>query len=192
MQVQLVWFATAMFRLGKHFRFSMNSSINCNCILQNIRSMRKNLDLLLANVNALDTEFDIIFLTETWISSAEVGEYKLDDYTFFANCNDRYRAGGVALFIKSSLNFEVSSVKFSSADIIKLTIQLGSKKFTFILIYRLQFYSVDVFLNELNELLVHDKSKHRILLGDLNIDLQKDAKYRDDYLLLCAYFGLEI
>lgn len=169
----------------------MSSLGNYNFILQNIRSLRKNLDLLLANINALNTALDIIFLTETWISSSETCDYHLDDFSFHANCNDHYRSGGVALFIRSSMDYEVSPIIFSSADVIKLKVQFGRIKVCFILVYRFHFVSVNLFLSELNDFLAADKSNNKILLGDLNIDLTKDSLIRDEYLMLCASFGLE-
>jgi hypothetical protein len=162
-----------------------------NIILQNIRSLRKNFDTFLTNIYAIGLDFDLILFTETWISTSEISDFSLDGFSFHANCNDLYRAGGVAAFVRSSLIYDVNSVQFSSADVMKISIQLGNVKFCFVLIYRFHFVPFNIFLNELKNFLNTDKSKHKVLLGDVNIDLLKDSQIKDDYLLLCATHGME-
>lgn len=170
---------------------TINRAVNYNFILQNIRSLRKNFDIFLTNLNELNSDFDIIFFTEIWILSSEINNYNLEGFSFFANCNDQYRAGGVAALIRSSLNYHVCILNFSSADVMKIIVQLGNVKFCFILIYRLHSSTAESFLIELNNLLNTDKSKHKIILGDINIDLLNESQVRDEYLSLCASYGLE-
>lgn len=164
---------------------------NYNFILQNIRSLRKNLDTLLTNINAVLSDFDCLFLTEIWISNSEILNYSLDGFSFYANCNDGYRAGGVAAFIKSTLDHQVFTLKFASADVLKIIIQLGSVKVCFVVIYRFNFCTVESFLEDLNTFLRTDKTNNKILLGDINLDLLKESQAKDDYLVICSSAGLE-
>lgn len=51
-------------------------------IQQNIRSMRKNFDIFLLNLNSFKCKPDFIFLTETWIYEEETSLYSIPGYTF--------------------------------------------------------------------------------------------------------------
>lgn len=87
---------------------------NFQMVHQNIRSLRKNFDLLLSNLQSFDKQPDIIFLSEIWIYDCEKNDYNIPGYNFFANCNDTYSSGGVAVFIKIEFNFEVFNYSLGS------------------------------------------------------------------------------
>lgn len=61
---------------------------------QNIRSLRRNFDLLVTNLDAFMSFPTLIFVSEIWIYSFEVDEFNLPNYKFYANPNDSYPAGG--------------------------------------------------------------------------------------------------
>lgn len=88
---------------------------------QNIRSVRKNFDLLLAELEATSLDPDIIVLSEVWIMSNETCLYDIPHYILYANCNDGYRAGGVIIYVKQNIKvLNCHNVQFNTADVIKI------------------------------------------------------------------------
>lgn len=72
-------------------------------IQQNISSMRRNVDLFISKLHALEKAPQIIILTEIWICDSELSQYSLPQYKIYAKCNNDYRAGGVAVLVAESL-----------------------------------------------------------------------------------------
>lgn len=172
-------------------RDNENRLENFRVVHQNIRSMRENLDLFLSNYSGNSKLPDLLFLSEIWIYDNEVGTYDiLPNHKLFANCNDNYSAGGVALYIKDDLPYNVYLDKIKSADLLKVEVTLNSDIFTFICIYRLQAFSQSSFLNEFSQYLSRNKCKNLVVLGDININILNPESC-SDYLLLMSSYGLE-
>ena len=79
---------------------------NYSFVVQNIRSLRKNFDLFLAELINIDESPLFIFLTEIFIYDNEVENYKIDNYIAFANCNNSYKSGGVIVYSRSDIKCE--------------------------------------------------------------------------------------
>ncbi len=73
------------------------SNCTLNIIHQNIRSMRKNFDLLITNLSNFLNFPDIICLSETHIYDYESDLYSVRGYNHLPNCNNSYKCGGVSL-----------------------------------------------------------------------------------------------
>lgn len=165
---------------------------NAYFLLQNIRSMRENFDVFNAYIMSLDYPPVLICLSEIWIYSHEIQNYKLNSYNLYANCNDSYRSGGIAIFLHEHYKATSFSVfNFNTCDIVTMTVSLESYDFNFICIYRFH-GKVDEFLIDLESVLhTYGKSQNTILMGDLNIDLLDECRDTIDYVLLLSSFGLE-
>lgn len=85
-------------------------------IHQNIRSIRKNFDSLIANLSSLNIYPEIIFLTETHIYDHESTLFSLNGYNHFANCNNSYKCGGVSLFVKCNIKCSFTCKNTLNAD----------------------------------------------------------------------------
>uniref|UniRef100_A0A1B0CF75 Endonuclease/exonuclease/phosphatase domain-containing protein n=1 Tax=Lutzomyia longipalpis TaxID=7200 RepID=A0A1B0CF75_LUTLO len=108
---------------------------------------------------------------KTWILSGELGLFRIEGYNCMANCNSSYRAGGVAVFIKDTLQcVGHRSVSLSSADCLFLNIKCESSHVSFLCLYRLQFININTFLEEIESLLVHENTDNMLILGDFNIN----------------------
>ena len=68
-------------------------------MLLNIRSLRSNLLDFLAKVVGDGHKPDIIVLTEIWIYEHEVATYGIEGYNAYFNCQEKNRAGGVAIYV---------------------------------------------------------------------------------------------
>lgn len=60
-------------------------------ILQNVRSLRANMDRLLANLDSLPSHPLSIFCTETWIKNSERDFFSISGYKLFTKCNEKAR-----------------------------------------------------------------------------------------------------
>lgn len=169
---------------------------------QNIRSLRKNFDQFLAELATFQVCPDIIVLSEIWINSNESNLFNIPDYKLFLKCNDRYRAGGVAVFIKNTsslVNVSHINLNFQTADVLLISFKYLGHQFRLLSIYRLQMYTEKLFVDEIcnyfnnvnNEL---RNVKNVIWIGDLNINILPDSEFNssiDNYKSLMAANGFE-
>jgi len=133
---------------------------------------------------------DLIFVSEIWIFSDEVNDFKIPDYSFYALPNNSYAAGGVGVFCKNSLDCPAEYCELVSADVMKILCKIGSEEYCFICCYRLQLFSINFFNNELDNLLLNEKADNLVLIGDFNIDILANCESTDNYLSILAKFGL--
>lgn len=161
------------------------------CLTQNIRSIRRNFDSLLLELSNLETLPICIVLTETWIYSEEMDNYTIDNYNCYANCNDDYRSGGVAVYIKSDIEVQFSKISLISADGVKTTFKVNDYVFCLIALYRFQNLPVEMYIDELSDYLRSITDKTLIYTGDINIDTLKSNALVDKYNFTLAGYGLE-
>ena len=142
----------------------------------NIRRLNKNFIKLELLLDQLKFKPDIISVGETWINHKKTFLYSLKGYNFI---DEPCKAGGVAFFIKSSIEYNVlNSFKLNVKECEELWLELSlfnNKKLVIASIYRhpdynftefqQRFLSVIETLNKLN--------KNFIITGDTNINLLK-------------------
>lgn len=157
--------------LNNDFFLSKNCENNINFLYANIRSMRKNFNNFLAELNQLKNDIHFIILSEIWISTCEIYSYKIPGYNMFACCNDDYRAGGVVCFVKENINVCNKHIKkMVTADNLLLEVKTNGSHLNLLCMYRLQSFSEDDFINELSDVLP-SINKNTIYLADGNINL---------------------
>lgn len=169
---------------------SSNSLKSVYVVHQNIRSLRRNFNLLISHIDAFENLPDMIFVSEIWIFSCEIDDYKLQNYNFYANSNDSYCAGGVGVFVRDMYECEVKRCSLPSADIIKISCSICNEMFDFICVYRLQSLSIQVFIEEFSTYLRNVRAGNLILLGDFNIDLLDSNSVVDSYHVMLSEHGL--
>ena len=159
--------------MGKFYK-----SNNLSVLSINIRSLNKNFIKLELLLDQLKFKPDIISVGETWINHKKTFLYSLKGYNFIDEPCDG-KAGGVAFFIKSSIEYNVlNSFKLNVKECEELWLELSlfnNKKLVIASIYRhpdynftefqQRFLSVIETLNKLN--------KNFIITGDTNINLLK-------------------
>ncbi len=77
-----------------------------SCFHLNCRSFASKLTSIQCLLNSIDAKFDIIAFSETWLNDMSANFYSnsFPGYTFYySNHPDAQQGGGVAAFIKSSL-----------------------------------------------------------------------------------------
>lgn len=111
--------------------------------------------------------------------------YSIDCYNLHANCNNKYRAGGVAVFVRNYLNAVINTdYSLNSADILSVDCNIGGLKLSILCVYRLHSVNISEFVVEFNSILSAVKSKNVLVLGDINIDILSNSRLIDEYKLM--------
>lgn len=151
----------------------------------NVRSIRKNVNLLVSFLAQQEQLFDIVATTETWLKPGE--NITIPGYTLISNARaSRSRGGGVALFIKSERSSSVlSGVTCSTPFIESLFVVLESSLIVGV-VYRPPNSCVNSFLEKFETIfssLTHDHKGVIAIVGDINIDTHSAMHRSYEYLL---------
>ena len=132
----------------------------------------------------LDRNSDIVFLTETWLTSdcnhvtAMVKTYGYELKHCKRKDREKEIGGGVGILVKSNMKKkQLKPKKYSSFEHMLLKIYLKNNKSTILVcIYRLLFVSTVTFFNEFTQLLEVLITEHDciIIAGDVNIHTETD------------------
>lgn len=140
-----------------------------NILYLNILSLRRRkaeLQLLLHS----HPEVDVIVLNEIWIYRSEVQFFELNGFNSIFNCRDSNRGGGSAIFVKSSIPFQV--VKEDDQFNTILIELLLEDKFKLMTCYRSPSYlkdEIETYVNHMESYL--NSYENLVFIGDTNIDL---------------------
>lgn len=159
----------------------------------NIRSVNKNFDNLLTLLTLINVDFDMIILTECWLSKV-TNLPVLNGYQSHSTKNITNQNDGVIIFTKTGLNIKVWEPNVNYAN--SLVCQIDNK-LAVVAIYRSPANNskdqFDNFLTSLNSIYEEiPKSCNISTVGDLNIDI-KVGNRNDralEYLILNASHGL--
>jgi hypothetical protein len=181
-----------------NFLSSNNAKGKLILIHQNIRSLRKNFDMFIAEVLTQETFPDIIILTEIWIYQDEKMLYEIPGYTMEGSFNEKYRAGGVVVYLKNEICQCLSFIKleFRSSDALHFSFKFNCYNFDIISIYRLHEHSVNYFCDEISDYFFRrENSKSKLsnffIIGDINIDILVKNTENDNYKFVMSYLGFE-
>jgi hypothetical protein len=91
----------------------------------NIRSMAKNYRMFQNTLAIIDTKFDVIILSETWLKPYNVDIYKLDGYTHEFITRNNKAGGGLSIYIKDSIQYNIlPDLNVNTPDIEMLWLEL--------------------------------------------------------------------
>lgn len=150
----------------------------------NVRSIRKNLDTLIAYVSKFTFSFDIIAVTETWLREGETAEIP----GYYMHSQPRKcsaRGGGVALFLRRNVDsYYLNECTFTKDAIESLFVRIKGG-ITVGVIYRPPNSSKSDFISAMESILLSTTTSNDslIICGDFNIDLSKDDCPDYTYLL---------
>lgn len=170
---------------------SANSSIKL--FHMNIRSVNKNFDNLLALIKLINIDFDVIVLTECWLSKV-IKLPVLNGFQSHSTRNNSNQNDGVVIYVKVGLNVKVWEPKISNAN--SLVCQIDHK-LAVVAIYRSPSKNsnehFNSFLISLSNIYDEISNLPNICtVGDLNIDigLANRSDRALEYLILNASHGL--
>ena len=157
---------------GKNFKMSANK-----IILQNIRSIYKNLKEFEVLMKQQESQPLAIYLTETWLKDQSNTKcINLDGYQEIATCNrNTSKRGGVGIFVRMDLKQTIIK-KFGSTSIQILPVKINrknGKSFLLTVIY----IKPNTSINEISEIfqmffeeMTPEPEQLNIVCGDFNID----------------------
>lgn len=165
------------------------STTSLKIITQNIRSIQKNMDNFQAQLARFSFEFDVIILTECWLSNDKliplIDGYSAHYSKILQNQND-----GIVIYVKHELKCEIKEPEPAGASFILLNIYPDT---CILAVYRSpSIYCTDNFLNSLDRIIRPIKAKNIVLTGDINIDIKANNTDRnsESYLNTTAELGL--
>jgi hypothetical protein len=160
---------------------------------QNIRSLRKNFDAFVCELDLLKNLPNVIILTEIWIDESEVNFYNLPNYRSFVKCNSSYRSGGVVVFVSDKITTsQLDCTSMTTADCVHIKMSLPDNNVIELLaIYRLHEFSADTFIVELEDIISKIKSSCLMVNGDININILDKSDTVDNYIIKMASHGLK-
>lgn len=108
------------------------------------------------------------------------------------NLGNHKTGGGIAIYIREKINhteFSLNSISFES---LQLQLNINNEIITLLAIYRPPSQNVNTFLIELEQITKKIKNKcEMIIIGDMNIDLNKLNLTTTKYLEMLSSYGLE-
>ena len=146
----------------------------------NIRSLPKHASEFEAFMAELTINFDIIGITETWLTKSNSDLYDIDIYTHFNQTRNGKMGGGVSLFVRSHINCVIRSDLCLMDNFIEvLFVEMPKrssglmKKVLIGVVYRPPNSDIQLFIEKITELLngVRNENKTLYLMGDFNINI---------------------
>ncbi|KAL0831334.1 hypothetical protein ABMA28_002163 [Loxostege sticticalis] len=149
--------------------------------------MQCNFDSFLINLKRLNIHFDVLILTECWITENSIIQ-NLEGYKSYQTEKFINRAGGVVAYVKTELSPIVHEPVLVDANCLYIDIP---NRLSILGIYRSPSVSNEIpFLSSLESLL--DINKHKadfIVTGDINRNILNNSG-SNEYLCLMAEFSL--
>ena len=143
----------------------------------NARSLNKNFDALQILLSSLNFTFDVIAVTETWFnSSTNIDMYDLQEYSLISKCRTSKSGGGVALYLKNNLIYNILhdfTCSESNYEMMFIEITTKPKPIIVACIYRPPDSDISCFNEKMQNVLemLESEQKDIYILGEFNINL---------------------
>ena len=146
----------------------------------NIRSIRKNISALENYIDMLQYDFQIIGLSETWLSNNDCGLYNLQGFHMIEKHRSCQSGGGVAICLKSEIEYKTrTDLDIFDDHIESVYVEIDKSHFgtdkniVIGTIYRKPNSDIKTFNNMLTAVLDTLSSENKLvyLLGDYNLNL---------------------
>jgi len=164
--------------------FQRLNTHNLSVLHLNIRSFHRNGDELGLLIDQMDTRPDILVLTETWFSHGYQGELRGYDSHHIYRYNRR--GGGVSIFIKNGIKFEVlSQFSYLSNNMEICSVRLNINRESIIVhgVYRPPDKDIRLFTDEMVGIITaNGMDVHVLVVGDMNIDLVSPSVPESEFI----------
>lgn len=160
----------------------------------NVRSLRQNFDSVRLFLESCDTEFHLIVLTESWIKKSELNLFCLEGYSSFHQERSKGRSGGVTVYIRKDVPYEITLLSNAAHESILVKIMYQKMPFSILCSYRNVKSKLLNFLNDLDKYQNNEETRFNILLGDINQDIFHENNLTScsiDYLNFMSSHGFE-
>lgn len=171
---------------------NISTSTNTNylsMICVNIRSIFRNLDLLLAYISTIDMRIDVIVLTECWLQPNNPPP-AIEHYCMSYTKNCLNQNDGVVAYVHEEIPATFVEPEISEGNCLVITID---KEYSIICSYRPPcFRNPSNYINSLELILQSVATQNIIFTGDINLDILPNNvnNNTNSYLDLMAMYGL--
>jgi len=162
----------------------------------NICSIQKHFDELCIILDNIETKFEVIILTAAWLGleGISINNFQMNGYTVHASERNKNKNDKVVIYLKNTLHvISVSEINIQNITTLEIVFKKSKIDFLTYPLYRSPNSNVDSALNELNNTILYRSTlitaKYKIILSDINIDLLKPSKIKEDYSLMMVQFG---
>lgn len=120
-------------------------------------------------------QFDVLILSEISIVH-NVNEYNLNGYGSFINVRKNRRGGGLLIFVKNDITFEMCHTKFDYFENLCGLLTMPDNTNIYLLsIYRPPNLNKTKFVNELESFIIDNTYDNIVIMGDMNLNLLDEA-----------------
>jgi molecular chaperone GrpE (heat shock protein) len=168
-----------------------NTHLSTICV--NIRTIRKNWDILLCTIEPIMDKLDLIVLTEINVNNEEARIYNIKGFKSTYKCRHNRNGGGIIIFYRDYITMVTNDVQFISAELLILKFTHEQHNYTLAAFYRPPSNNVNEFVEELENLLSSDLLRHErnlIMVGDINLCYINRVYGWDHYLNIIYTYGL--
>ena len=149
----------------------------------NMRSLPAHLSGMMCYMANLQMNFDIIGITENWLTKDNRDLYHIHNYEHINNIRTNRDGGGVSLFIASHIKYkELSefSIINEHLECMFIEAEINSANKVIGIVYRPPNSNVVTFTSTLNDIIEKIRINNRSfwLMGDYNIDLMKNNVHK--------------
>ncbi|KAJ8734468.1 hypothetical protein PYW08_013718 [Mythimna loreyi] len=178
--------------IPEHCKAAFDSSAKTFSVLhQNIRSLNRNYDGLTVLLKRLNINYDLIVLTESWLSENSVIP-EMVGYTTHSTKSHHNQNDGIVLYLKDNIHANVYEPNFCHE--VNCLVTTINNNVAVVSLYRPPaFKNLDPFLKSLDKILSNiNHYNNIILMGDLNINIKPEKlnPKQTEYLNLLASYGL--
>ena len=178
--------------IPEHCKAAFKSGAKAFSVLnQNIRSLNRNYEGLAVLLERLDINYDLIMLTESWLSENSIIP-EMANYTTHSTKSHLNQNDGIVLYLKDSIHAKVYEPKY--CEEVNCLVTTINNDLAVVTMYRPPaFKNLDRFLKSLDQILSSIKQyKNIVLMGDLNINIKLEQlnPKLTEYLNLLASHGL--
>lgn len=143
-----------------------NINFSLKIVYMNICSLRNKLQEV--EVIMRKSNCDILILNEIWITTSESMFFNIPNYVPVFNCRDNREGGGSAIYIKSSIKFNVVNLP-KDFYCICLDLYCDNKQIKIATAYRVPDSNPTCFIDFIEEHLC--RLNNLVFFGDVNIDI---------------------
>ena len=178
----------------KNLKPDLNSRI-LNLLQINICSMNNlhKFDTLVSSMDSLLTDVHLLVISETWVNSLNVFSFNINNFTSIFSCRDDRRGGGLAIYIRNDISFKVICIDDGTFPFQFICVQLMEYNSTRVCaIYRPPGSDTENFLEFLEQMLNNHTqvASDFLLVGDINIAVNRISKLVSDYTNLIMSYGM--
>ena len=159
----------------------------------NIRSLLANFSDFIDHIN--DCDYDIIGLSETWLrNNIDNAQIHINNFNFIRLDRINGRGGGVGIFIKQNINFEILySACLDFVEYIWIKFKVQNKVVILGNIYRPPSADLNLFLNHIEDTIINIYAEYDniICFGDFNINLLESTRWGEQLESIMDTFNLK-